>query len=117
VTAHVRTGEALELDWAALADPQATLAIYMGKTAAGEVSRQLLAHGLPADTPVAIVENASLPSEQTLTTRLDLLPLAARTCSGTGPALLLIGTAMKRSPLAEANALSSASNDFADRLR
>jgi uroporphyrin-III C-methyltransferase len=95
VTAHARAGEALDLDWAALADPQATLAIYMGKAAAAEVSRNLLSYGMAPDTPVAIVENASLPSEQTLTTRLDLLSLAARAFAGTGPALLLIGAAMK----------------------
>jgi uroporphyrin-III C-methyltransferase len=95
VTAHARAGEQLDLDWQALADPQATLAIYMGKVAAGEISRKLLANGLPADTPVAIVESASLPGQQSITTRLDLLPLAARACSGTGPALLLIGAAMK----------------------
>jgi uroporphyrin-III C-methyltransferase len=94
VTAHARAGEALDLDWQALADPQATLAIYMGKAAAAEVSRQLLACGLPADTPVALVENASMPDERHFRTRLDLLPLAARTALGSGPALLLIGAAM-----------------------
>ncbi len=94
VTAHARAGEALDLDWASLADPTATLAVYMGKAAATDVSRGLLAAGLPADTPVALVENASLPGERRFTTQLDLLPLAARTALGDGPALLLIGAAM-----------------------
>lgn len=95
VTAHARAGEALALDWRTLADPQATLAIYMGKAAAAEVSRNLMAEGLPGDTPVALVENASLPGERRFHTRLDLLPLAARTALGNGPALLLIGRAME----------------------
>lgn len=94
VTAHARAGEVLDLDWAALADPQATLAIYMGKAAAREVSQGLIAAGLAIDTPVAMVENASLPDERIFRTRLDLLPLAARTALGDGPALLLIGAAM-----------------------
>ncbi|MEO0030341.1 MAG: uroporphyrinogen-III C-methyltransferase [Pseudomonadota bacterium] len=94
VTAHARAGEELDLDWHALADPQATLAIYMGKAAAGIVSRELIIAGLPGDTPVALVENASLPTERHFHTRLDLLPLAARTALGDGPALLLIGRAM-----------------------
>lgn len=94
-TAHARAGEALDLDWSALADPKATLAIYMGKAAAGEVARQLLAAGLAAETPVALVENASLPSERRIVTRLDLLPLAAQAGLGSGPALLLIGEAMR----------------------
>ncbi len=94
VTAHARAGEALDLDWQALADPQATLAIYMGKAAAREVSQNLIAAGLAADTPVAMVENASLPTERIFRTRLSLLPLAAKTALGGGPALLLIGAAM-----------------------
>lgn len=94
VTAHARAGEVLDLDWQALADPAATLAVYMGKAAANEVSAQLIAAGLAADTPVALVENASLPTERHFRTRLDLLPLAARTALGDGPALLLIGKAL-----------------------
>lgn len=94
VTAHARAGEALDLDWQALADPQATLAIYMGKAAAREVSQNLIAAGLAADTPVAMVENASLPTERIFRTRLSLLPLAAKTALGDGPALLMIGAAM-----------------------
>jgi uroporphyrin-III C-methyltransferase len=94
VTAHARAGEALDLDWESLADPHSTLAVYMGKSAASEVAAKLIAAGLPADTPVALVENASLPEERTLRTRLDIMPLAAKAGLGSGPALLLIGAAM-----------------------
>jgi uroporphyrin-III C-methyltransferase len=41
-----------------------------------------------------LVENASLPDERHFTTRLDLLPLAARTALGDGPAVILIGQAV-----------------------
>ena len=95
VTAHARAGEALDLDWAALADPAATLAIYMGKAAAPEISVQLIRAGLPADTPVALVENASLPDERQFRTRLDLLHLAAAAALGDGPAILLVGEAVR----------------------
>ncbi|MDT0508521.1 uroporphyrinogen-III C-methyltransferase [Novosphingobium sp. MMS21-SN21R] len=101
VTAHARAGEALDLDWKSLADPEATLAVYMGKAAATDVSRNLIAAGLAADTPVVLVENASLPTEQHFQTRLDLLPLAARTALGDGPALLLIGQAMRETAVLE----------------
>ena len=94
VTAHARAGETLDLDWRALADPQATLAIYMGKAAAAEVSARLIEAGLCGETPVALVENASLPGERHFLTRLDLLPLAARTALGDGPALILVGRAV-----------------------
>lgn len=95
VTAHARAGEDLNLDWTALADPQATLAIYMGKAAAAEVSRQLIEAGLPIDTPVALIENASLPDERQFRTRLDLLPMAVRAAVGSGPVVLLIGEALR----------------------
>lgn len=105
VTAHARAGESLDLDWHTLADPAATLAIYMGKAAAAEVAAGLLGAGLPGDTPVALVENASLPSSRSFATRLDLLPLAARTALGDGPALILIGEAV-RVPALSARPLS-----------
>jgi len=94
VTAHARVGEELDLDWQALADPQATLAIYMGKAAAPAVSSRLIAAGLSPDTPVVLIESASLPEERHFATRLDLLPLAARTALGDGPAVILIGQAV-----------------------
>lgn len=95
VTAHARAGDRLDLDWRALADPEATLAIYMGKSAAAEVSANLIAAGLPGDTPIAIIENASLPDERHLVTRLDLLPFAAQTTLDSGPAVMLIGATVR----------------------
>lgn len=95
VTAHAKAGEELDLDWRALADPKATLAIYMGKAAAGTISRQLVDAGLPGDTPVLLTENASLPEERQFSTRLDLLALSAKSALGDGPALMLIGEAVR----------------------
>ncbi len=94
VTAHARAGEPLDLDWRALADPRATLAVYMGKAAAPAVAAQLMRAGLAPDTPAVLVENASLPDERHFSTRLDLLPLAARTALGDGPAVILVGQSL-----------------------
>ena len=95
VTAHARGGEVLELDWQALADPDATLAIYMGKAPARAISLSLIKAGLAPDTPVTMVESESLPHEKVFHSRLDLLALAAKTALTDGPALLLIGRAMR----------------------
>lgn len=94
ITAHTRSGEALSLDWHKLADPDATLAVYMGKAAAPDVARNLISAGLASDTPVALIESVSLPGQRIVRTRLDLLGLAARTALTDGPAMLLIGTAV-----------------------
>lgn len=94
VTAHLRAGESLLLDWAALADPDATTAFYMGRSAAGYISRQLIAAGLDRATPVLIACDISLPGERLLHTRLDLLPIVAGAIAEDKPTLLLVGAAV-----------------------
>ena len=104
VTAHTRSGAMPDCDWQALADPEATLAVYMGKDAAPHIARGLRDAGLAADTPVILIENVSLPHERRFATDLAMLPLAARTALGDGPAMILIGTAMQAAhPVAPAS--------------
>jgi uroporphyrin-III C-methyltransferase len=97
ITAHGRRGQTLDLDWRALADPACTLAVYMGREAAPALSRALIAAGLPGSTPALVACDVSLPQEQMLHTRLDLLPLVAKTFADDRPTLLLIGEAVAQS--------------------
>ncbi len=94
VTAHSRRGQALDLDWQALADPACTLAVYMGRDAAPELSRSLIAAGLPGATPALVTCDASLPDEKRFHTRLDLLPLVTSAFADDRPTLILIGEAV-----------------------
>ncbi len=94
VSARARAGEDVELDWHKIAASDATVAVYMGKSAAPEVARKLMRAGLDGATPVVAVENASLPEERVFTTRLDLLAFVLRTAIGNGPVVLLIGAAV-----------------------
>ncbi len=110
VTAHARAGEALELDWASLADPETTLAIYMGRSAAPEIARSLMAHGMAGDTPALIAVNVSLPTERHLFTRLDRMAQTIPLITHDDPAVLLIGEAVRR-PVADAGT-SMASDQF-----
>lgn len=103
VTAHTAKGQAPALDWAALADPEATIAVYMGKAAAASVSSGLMGAGLSPETPVALIENVSLPGERIFTTTLALMPVSAKAALGDGPALILIG-AVTEAGLSEARA-------------
>jgi uroporphyrin-III C-methyltransferase len=109
VTAHAKAGEPLGINWNALADPEATLAIYMGKASAHHVSRNLVAAGLSPETPALIVENASLPDERIVRTRLDLLAIAVSARVTSGPALLLIGAAVGLDRESELNAATATS--------
>lgn len=94
VTAHARAGEPLDLDWPALAAPDSTLAVYMGRAAAGEVAGELMKAGLAPDTPVMVAVNVSLPGERLIRGRLDALAFLVEAISDGDPALLLIGQAM-----------------------
>ncbi len=95
VTAHACAGGEVDLDWMAIADPASTLAFYMGRSAAHEIGRQLIVHGLDGATPVLIATNISLPAERLLHTRLDQLGSAINQMSDSGPALIMVGNAMR----------------------
>ena len=85
VTATGRAGA--EVDLAAAAVPGVTLVILMGVARRARVAAQLLASGLAPDTPVAVVERASLASQRTTRWRLDQLAGA----DVSSPAVLVVG--------------------------
>jgi len=91
VTGHCRAEAPLDLDWAGLADPATTLVIYMGMAAIDEIARELIGHGLPADTPALAVCQGTTPQEQRLCVSLAELPGAARNARFSGPVLFIIG--------------------------
>ena len=92
VTGHAR-GDCAPLDWAALAAASAqglTLVIYMGISTIEAIEAGLL-HGLPAATPVAVVQHASLPQQRHACCALSEL---ARTVAREGlgsPAVIVVG--------------------------
>jgi uroporphyrin-III C-methyltransferase len=94
LTAHVRGSEPLDLDWAKLGSSDATLAIYMGRAAAPEIARNLIAAGRDPATPVMVAVNVSRPDERLLRGRLDALSFLVRTIGQDDPTLLLIGEAV-----------------------
>lgn len=114
VTAHTKGGAVPDLDWQALADPEATIAVYMGKGAAPHIARGLMDAGLYQDTPVVLIENVSLASQVHFPTTLKMLPLVAGTALGRGPAIILIGEAV-RSATARERAVEIAQNEALSR--
>jgi uroporphyrin-III C-methyltransferase len=77
-------------DWAAVALAADTAAIYMGAGEAAAVAHTLIRRGKPPRTPVAVVENASLPESRISFGALEDLAAIARQVSA-GPALILVG--------------------------
>ena len=89
VTGHEREGGTA--DWAALARTGLTLVIYMGVAKCGEIQRALMAGGLPAATPAAVISNATRAGERFLVTRLDRLGVELAASGLGSPAILVIG--------------------------
>lgn len=91
VTGHLKDGT-LDLDWDALARPRQTVVIYMGVGSLAEICRQLVSHGLPADTPAALVRRATLPDQQAVVGDLATLADRAATVGIAPPALIVVGS-------------------------
>jgi uroporphyrin-III C-methyltransferase len=85
-------------EWATAALAADTVAIYMGAGEAAAIARALIAAGKPAGTPVAVVENASLPDAAWQFGVLEQLAEVAARGAG-GPSLILIGEVYRESAI------------------
>lgn len=89
VTAHGKGG-ARDLDWPLLARDRQTLVFYMGLSSCATIREQLLAHGKGGDTPVALIERGTQPSQRVIRGTLDQLPQLAMGVES--PALIMVGS-------------------------
>jgi uroporphyrin-III C-methyltransferase len=90
-TARITDGGVLEDGWAAGADAQTTLALYMGRDQIAAVAAQLIGHGRSPDTPAIAVEHAGAPHARALPARLGDLAATIQAAAPSGPVVLLIG--------------------------
>ncbi|MES2612838.1 MAG: uroporphyrinogen-III C-methyltransferase [Pseudomonadota bacterium] len=93
ITGHAKPGDA-GTDWRQLAatarDAKLTLVIYMGVSGAASIGQELLT-GLPAATPVAIIQHASLPHQRhAVTTLADMHTTIAREGLAS-PSVIVVG--------------------------
>ncbi|HHO0882975.1 siroheme synthase CysG [Aeromonas hydrophila] len=89
VTAHGKGG-ARDLDWPLLARDKQTLVFYMGLSSCATIREQLMAHGKGGDTPVALIERGTQPSQRIIRGTLDQLPELA--VGVESPALIMVGS-------------------------
>jgi uroporphyrin-III C-methyltransferase len=93
VTGHAKPGDA-GTDWRALAatarDAKLTLVIYMGVSGAQRIQEELLT-GLSANTPVAIVQRASLPDQRHAVTTLGQLRATIEREQLASPSVIVVG--------------------------
>ena len=97
LTGHARPGEPGP-DWPLIASAartaKLTLVIYMGVSGARQIEQGLLA-GLPAATPVALVQHASLPSQRHAVTTLDELHAALQREQLGSPCVIVVGDVLQ----------------------
>jgi uroporphyrin-III C-methyltransferase len=99
VTGHDMKGFA-DQDWAALAQPEAVAAVYMGKKSARFIQGRMLMHGADRDTPVTVLENASRADQRVLETTLGHLADDLAAAAFDGPALTFLGLAPRKAAAA-----------------
>jgi uroporphyrin-III C-methyltransferase len=105
VTGHAKPGDS-GTDWKALAatahSARLTLVIYMGVSGAERIQDELLS-GLPAATPVAVVQSASLATQRHITTTLGELARAIREAGMASPSVIVVGDVISGVALAAAH--------------
>lgn len=90
VTGHLKDGS-VDLNWKALAHPKQTVVFYMGLHGAPTLCKELVAHGLPAATPVALVEQGTTPQQRVYTATLDSLLEVIANEDIKPPTLIIVG--------------------------
>ncbi len=97
VTGHAKPGSS-GTDFALLAHTaqvaRLTLVIYMGVRGAGQIQQALL-QGLPAQTPVAIIQNVSLPTQRHAVCTLAELCTTIERDQLASPSVIVVGDVMQ----------------------
>ena len=89
-TGHLKD-DSIDLNWSALAQPNQTIVFYMGLTGLAIIARELMSHGLLADTPIALVESATLPEQNVITGKLANIVEIANKHAIKPPTLIIVG--------------------------
>jgi uroporphyrin-III C-methyltransferase len=106
VTPSVRRGVIDDLHWADAAAHAETAVIYMGAREAGRVREALAERGVSPNSPVALVENAAAADQRIIRGRLFEIERLADEL-GDGPAVILVGEAIRADARREAGAAAA----------
>lgn len=88
-------GDQAPVRWDLLAHGVDTLAIYMGVSQIAAIRGELLRHGKPASTPVALIESGTTRGQRTFTCTLDDMHKLAAAVKLSNPALILVGEVVR----------------------
>lgn len=93
VTGHTQDGNSP--NWQALVDSGTTLVIYMGMKHIASIVSDLLAAGVPADMPVAAIQQGTLPEQRQIISPLNMLPMALQQEGLTSPTIIVVGEVVR----------------------
>ncbi len=97
ITGHAKPGDS-GTDWRALAatahSARLTLVIYMGVSGAHHIQDELLC-GLPAHTPVAVIQNVSLPQQRQAVCTLGELQSTIEQDALRSPSVIVVGNVLQ----------------------
>ncbi|NLC21030.1 MAG: uroporphyrinogen-III C-methyltransferase [Halomonadaceae bacterium] len=95
VTGHSKGDRDLELNWAALAVPHHTTVFYMGLANAELICHKLQYHGMPAETPVALIERGTTPHQRHVVATLGNLVEVIEREGFRPPTLIVVGEVVR----------------------
>ena len=84
--------KAREVNWEALAALGGTLVVLMGVTALPNFTGRLIAGGMAADTPAALIQEGTTERQRIVTGTVENIAQRAKESGLTSPALTVIGT-------------------------
>lgn len=94
VTGHLKD-DSIDLDWKGLVRPDQTVVFYMGVRGAPVICRELIAHGMPASTPAAVVHRGTTIHQRVYTATLETLPALLEDREIRPPSLLIVGEVVR----------------------
>jgi uroporphyrin-III C-methyltransferase / precorrin-2 dehydrogenase / sirohydrochlorin ferrochelatase len=103
-----------ELDWSALAATEGTLVLLMGATRVERIAKELVRAGRDPATPVAVIENGTLPNQRTTSGTLDTIGDRATVVGVRAPAVVVVGEVAKMHELVSNAVQSSKLQGVAD---
>ena len=94
VTGHLQDGS-VNLNWKALAQPNQTVVFYMGLHGVPAICAGLTGHGMPATTPVALIQQGTTPNQRVFISTLEYLPELAKKEEIKAPTLIIVGEVVR----------------------
>lgn len=90
VTGQLKDGS-VDLNWSELIEANQTVVFYMGLKGLPVIAAELIAHGRPSDTPIALIEKGTTPQQRVITATLETIVDIVEKENVGAPTLIIVG--------------------------